>query len=73
MANLEPDFSFDDDEIRAALESEENGLVRQNTELARQVENLEGMYLEDVLQLYIPFSYHFTSWCLSLSTSVILV
>ena len=38
---LEPDFSFDDDEVRMALELEDSRLQSENAELSRQIESLE--------------------------------
>ena len=40
-AGLEPDFSFDDDEVRIALEREDSRLQSENAELTRQIESLE--------------------------------
>ena len=40
-AGLEPDFSFDDDEMRMALEREDSRLQSENAELSRQIESLE--------------------------------
>lgn len=40
-AGLEPDFSFDDDEVRMALEREDCRLQSENAELSRQIESLE--------------------------------
>ena len=40
-AGLEPDFSFDDDEVRMALEREDSRLQSENAELSRQIESLE--------------------------------
>ena len=41
-ANLEPDFAFDDEEIKLALTLEDNSLKCENDELSRQTAALEG-------------------------------
>ena len=41
-AGLDPNFSFDDNEINNALKCEENALKAENTELLRQLQSLES-------------------------------
>ncbi len=41
-ANLGPDFTFDDPEMKSALELEDYRLQSENAELSRQIESLEG-------------------------------
>lgn len=41
-ARLGPDFTFDDPEMKLALESEDYRLQSENAELSRQIESLEG-------------------------------
>lgn len=42
-ANLGPDFTFDDPEMKSALECNDYMLQSENAELSRQIESLEGM------------------------------
>ncbi len=42
-ADVGPDFMFDDEEIKAALECEDSRLQSENAELSRQIESLEGV------------------------------
>ncbi len=42
-ANLGPDFTFDDPEMKSALECNDCRLQSENAELSRQIESLEGM------------------------------
>ena len=41
-ANLGPDFTFDDPEMKSALECDDYRLRSENAELSRQIESLEG-------------------------------
>ena len=43
-ANLGPQFMFDNEEIRTALDIEDSRLQSENAELSRQIESLEGLY-----------------------------
>ena len=45
-ANLGPDFKFDDEEIKMALEREDTGLKSENIELSRQINSLEGEHTQ---------------------------
>ena len=42
-ADVGPDFTFDDEEIKTALECEDSRLQSENAELSRQIESLEGV------------------------------
>jgi hypothetical protein len=43
-ANLGPEFMFDNEEIRSALDIEDSRLQSENAELSRQIESLEGAF-----------------------------
>jgi hypothetical protein len=44
-ANLGPEFMFDNEEIRTALDIDDSRLQSENAELSRQIETLEGVYI----------------------------
>mmetsp|Transcript_22137 Transcript_22137/g.46294 ORF Transcript_22137/g.46294 Transcript_22137/m.46294 type:complete len:1330 (+) Transcript_22137:96-4085(+) len=49
--NLGQEFTFDDDEIKAALQSEDNRLISENAELSRQIDALEDERTKLLAQL----------------------
>ena len=55
-ANLGPDFMFGDEEIKAALEREDNRLQSENVELSRQIEAIEGEHCRLFLTTVVMFS-----------------